>query len=244
MKINPKLYHAADDITPIEVQEFGEKKIELFYMDDFEGVKEEVINKGQFAAWSSEDGANYRVFFEKGYYDVVGELYTEKINKIWVEFWDKTDLISKKFTRFILIPIMIVSILVCVLSGLIPGGYGNYIAIGVLVVAFIAMILCNTFTKKKIMQENNNSRTEIINAIGQKKFDDLIAKQKEYMDEYYNKLYPQDEEENEEESDDVKEDSNTSDDVDNRENDVNEGSNSSDESENEDSNNEQEKVGE
>lgn len=207
MRINPKLFAVASEVAPIETQEFDERKIELYYMDDFDGVKEEFINKGQFAAWASEDGVNYRLFIEKGYYEAVGELYTQPINKIWVEFWDRTDEVSKKFSRYVMIPLMVVAIALCIAS-MWMGTIGNYIAIGVLVVAFIVMLFCNSKTKKAIMNENVKSRDLIIKHLGQDRFDKLLDTQKEYMDEYYQKLYPEEEEEQlESEQEETKEES-------------------------------------
>ena len=81
------------------------------------------------------------------------------------------------------------------------GNIGSYISIGVLIASFIAMLFINTRTKKAIMQENVNSRKMIVEKIGQEHFDKLLEAQKEYMDEYYDKLYPS-EEEDEENSDD------------------------------------------
>lgn len=197
MRINPKLYSVAEGVTPIEVQSFDDRKVELFYMDDFEGVKEDFINKGQFAAWASEDGVNYRVFIEKGYYEAVGELYSEPINKIWVEFWDKTEQISNKLSKRVMIPIMVLSVIVCI-GSMWLGNVGQYIAIGILVVAFIVMLVINSKTKKAIVAENIKSRDLIVKHLGQNRFDALLDAQKNYMDEYYQNLYPEDEEEAEE----------------------------------------------
>lgn len=197
MRINPKLYSVAEGVTPIEVQSFDDRKVELFYMDDFEGVKEDFINKGQFAAWASEDGVNYRVFIEKGYYEAVGELYSEPINKIWVEFWDKTEQISNKLSKRIMLPIMVLSVIVCI-GSMWLGNVGQYIAIGILVVAFIVMLVINSKTKKAIVAENIKSRDLIVKHLGQNRFDALLDAQKNYMDEYYQNLYPEDEEEAEE----------------------------------------------
>ncbi len=208
MRINPKLFAVANEVVPMETQEFDGRKIELYYMDDFDGVKEEFINKGQFAAWSSVDGTNYRLFIEKGYYDAVGELYTQPVNKIWVEFWDKTDVISRKFSRFFMIPLMIVAIAVCIASWALKSVIGvaaDYIAIGVLIVAFIVMLFVNSKTKKAIMKENINSRDLIIKHIGEARFDKLLEIQKEYMDEYYQKLYPEEEDVEEENEDNIEE---------------------------------------
>ena len=197
MRINPKLYSVAEGVTPIEVQSFDDRKVELFYMDDFEGVKEDFINKGQFAAWASEDGVNYRVFIEKGYYEAVGELYSEPINKIWVEFWDKTEQISNKLSKRVMIPIMVLSVIVCI-GSMWLGNVGQYIAIGILVVTFIVMLVINSKTKKAIVAENIKSRDLIVKHLGQNRFDALLDAQKNYMDEYYQNLYPEDEEEAEE----------------------------------------------
>ena len=197
MRINPKLYAVAEGKTPVEVQEFDDRKIEVFLMDDLEGVKDEyVLGKGQFAVWSSVDGTNYRLYIENGYYQEVTPLYSQPVNKVWIEFWDVTDGISKKFSRFIIYPLMIIAVVLCVLSLVLQnymGNWGSWVIIGVLILLFIIMIVSNSVTKKKIGEENIKSRQKSVEFFGQDEFNALIDKQKAYMDSYFENLYPQEE---------------------------------------------------
>ena len=206
MRINPKIFTIADGATPVEVQEFDDRKIELFYLDDYEDVKTEFINKSQFAVWSSVDGVNYRLFLESGYYQAVKELYEQPINKIWVDFWDTTENITRKTSHRILIPMMVVCCGLCIASFFFKQEWVSYFIIGVLVLAFIGMIFVNSYTRKKVMQANVDSRNKISEILGKNKFDDILKKQKEYIDDYYDKLYPNDEEvEDEEDLDETEE---------------------------------------
>lgn len=202
MRINQKLYDVANEIEPIEVQELPKRKIEVYHMDDFNGVKEEFIGKGQFATWASSDGVNYRLFIEKGYHEAVSELYGPKVNEIWTDFWDTTDAIYKKFSKCFIYPLMAIAIILVVLSmalqSVLP--WLSTVVIIVMVLLVIAMLFVNRGTKKKITAENIKSRDLIIKLLGEKKFDELIDKQKSYMDEYYDNLYKDEEEESNEKS--------------------------------------------
>ncbi len=202
MKINPKLYSVADEVTPLETQECGDRKVEIYLMDSFEGIKEEfVMKKGQFAVWSSMDSVNYRVFLEDGYYNRVKDLYTQPVNKIWLDFYDTTDAISRKFSNYFIYPLMGIAVVSCIvsifLSKYMPS-FVSWIIIGVLAVMFIAMIFVNMKIKKVILNENTKARQQIIDHFGGNRFDELIEMQKTYMDEYFENLYPEDKEEAEE----------------------------------------------
>ncbi len=201
MKINPKLYAVADSVTPVENEEFDGRKIEIYTMDQFTGIREEFVNgKGEFAVWSSQDGTNYRVFIEDGYYKEVKELYEQPVNKIWVDFWDTTDNVSKKFQRFFIYPLMGLAIVLAILAIVFGSMAGSsaivfqWVVIALLVALFIAMIVVNYRTKKVIMDENVKSRQLIIDLFGEKKFDELTDRQKAYMDQYMDNLYGQSEE--------------------------------------------------
>lgn len=205
MKINQKLYAIAEGTEPVVKQTFDDRFIEIYFMDQFEGLVEEYVHsKGQFAVWTSADAVNYRLFIERGYYNEVKELYDQPVNKIWVEFWDRTDVLSKKFTRIFIYPMMLLAVVLCVLSFVLPRVFAweqqtsnifSYCIIGGLVLLFIVMMLCNSFTKKKITQENVKSRQLVIDIFGKENFDQLLDKQKNYMDEYFKNLYPEEPEE-------------------------------------------------
>lgn len=198
MRINPKLFIVGNETEPIDVQEFDGRKIEVFMMDPFPQVKEEFINKGKFAVWSSEDGVNYRVFIESGYYNELKPLYSPEINKIWVDFWDTCEQVSKKMTRYCILPITVGAVGGCIGFSFLPK-VGMYAMIAVVVVAFVAMMFCNRLTRKKIYDANVTSVEMIKKALGgTKEFDELIERQKNYMDAYYDSLYPEEEEDEEE----------------------------------------------
>lgn len=196
MRINPKLFSIAAEVTPVDVQEFDGRKVEIYEMDEFPKVKEEFINKGKFAVWSSEDGVNYRVFIEKGYYQELKLLYRQDINKIWVDFWDTCEGISKRASRRIILPTTIVALIALIGSSFIPGDNNAslWVMIAVVAVAFFVMIFCNKLSRKKIYDANVNSVEQIKKSLGAKTFDELLEKQKEYMDKYYDALYPEEEE--------------------------------------------------
>lgn len=200
MRINPKLFTIANEAEPVDVQEFDGRKIEVFMMEPYPQVKEEFINKGKFAVWSSIDGINYRLFIEDGYYNELKPLYSQAVNKIWVDFWDTCETISRKMSRFVILPITVVAIGGCIGFSFIDK-IGIYLMIAVVVVAFVAMLFCNRLTRKKIYDANVASVELIKKALGgTKEFDDMLERQKNYMDNYYDSLYPEDEEENEDEN--------------------------------------------
>ena len=83
MKYNEKQFYQSKT-EPIETQEMNNgSKIELHFMND-EPFFMENINKSRFLAWASADGKNYKLFVEKGLYDVTNELYSKDVNEIWI----------------------------------------------------------------------------------------------------------------------------------------------------------------
>ncbi|MDE6656653.1 MAG: hypothetical protein K2J85_06660 [Anaeroplasmataceae bacterium] len=198
MRINPKLFTIANASEPVDVQEFDERKIEVFMMDEYPQVKEEFINKGKFAVWSSVDGVNYRLFIESGYYNELKGLYQQPINKIWVDFWDTCEGISKKMSRCVILPVTVVAVGGCIGFMFLEKG-GMFAMVAVVVIAFVVMLFCNRFTRKKIMDANAASVELIKKALGgENAFNDMLDRQKNYMDSYYDSLYPEEDEDLEE----------------------------------------------
>lgn len=193
MKINPRLWEAANEVEPFEVQQLEKRKIELYKMSQIDGVKEEFVNtKGQFAAWSSLDGINYRLFIEDGYYDELKDLYTKQINEIWTDYWDVCDGINKRFSRLCIYPLMIIAVILCITSIAASnwiGRIGTYIIIAILIVLFIGMLVLSKVVRKKQSEEHNNSRQKIYDILGESRFNKLVENQKNYMDKYFDELY-------------------------------------------------------
>ena len=113
MKVNVKLYNLVENQQALDVQDIDGRNVEIYSMEDFPKVKEEFIRQGRFAVWSSVDGNNYRIFIEPGYYEEFKELYSLKVNKIWVDFWDACEKISHTATFKIIIPVTGVALAAC-----------------------------------------------------------------------------------------------------------------------------------
>lgn len=187
MRINPKIYALAEGYEPFERQEFDGRLVELFELDDFPQVYEQNVPKGKFVVWSSADGTNYRLFIEKGFYNEVKELYSQPINKIWLDFWDRCDDTTKKYNYRVMIPLAIVCLCIYLILSFIPGisSWAIYPQIGVFVLFIIGMFVIQKVTKNKMNQFNHESVDLIKQELTVEGFERVIQKQKDYTDRFF-----------------------------------------------------------
>lgn len=187
MKINPRIYDYADEENKVEAQELEGHNLEIYYMDDYPGLKEEFVDsKGKFAVWSSVNGKDYRLYIEKGYHEKLQPLYTKKINGIWLNFWDECEKISNKF-RIIVLPITIaILVVIFLISYFVKNQIANIIAVVAIAGTFlIGLLAARKISNKKFADANKKSVDEIKKYLGEKTFERLLEEQRSYMDEYF-----------------------------------------------------------
>lgn len=210
MRLNPKVFELANGIEPQERQEFDGRVVEIYYMNDFDEVYQANCPKGKFALWTSNDGFNYRLFIEKGYYEQLSELYSDKVNKIWLDFWDKCDETTKKYNFKVMLPLALGCLIAYLLiSTLWKSDAAIYVEFGILALFIVGLFALNKVTKNKLAIYNQESVEEIKKVTGSKHFDELMTIQKTYIDEYFEEQARLAEEEALKEEELAKEENNT-----------------------------------
>lgn len=189
MRLNAKAYQLAEGYEPFETQEFDGRIVELYYLDDFDPLYNQNVTKGKFVVWTSMDGTNYRLFIEKGFYEHVKELYSQPINKIWLDFWDRCDDVTKKFNYRILVPLAVLCLACYLIIALLFGtaNWSIYAELGVFLVFIIGMLFLNKFTKNKMNTFNKESVDLIKQTLTPEGFEDVLNRQREYIDTFFDK---------------------------------------------------------
>lgn len=197
MKLNQRIYDYAVEDKLIERQELRDgKTIEIYSLNEYQDIYTEFTNQGKFAVWSCVDNQNYRLYIEDGYYKKLEPLYKQKINQVWIDFWDECDKAVSKF-RNIVMPVMLVAILVFFIGGSILIKNQTIQLIVALVVAFVFIVFIFGFRKvinKRIGNANQTAVGKIKDILGEKRFEKLLEDQRSYIDTFFK----YDEENNEE----------------------------------------------
>lgn len=66
------------------VEKYNDVILEMYYLNDRSDFYKFVLC-GRFFVWIL-DGVNYRLFVEKGYYELVIDFYINEVNIIWLDF--------------------------------------------------------------------------------------------------------------------------------------------------------------
>lgn len=190
MKINGQVYAALEG-TPYETQQCGDHKIEIYVLDDYLDLFQEFVYKGKFAVWSSVDGVNYKLAVEKGYLTELKDLYSEKVNNVWVTFWDDCDKVSKKFSRVMWLVIGLFLAVFAFFAWGLKEKHPNvsmWGSIGVAAVAFFIIIFLRKLTTAKIEEANAKSLNSLREHFGEERFNALLEQKREYIDAYFERL--------------------------------------------------------
>lgn len=193
MKYNEKQFYQS--VTePFETQEMNNgKKIEVHYMNE-EPFFMENINKSRFLAWASADGKNYKLFVEKGLYEVTNELYSKDVNEIWMDFWDRIDTMRRRYIFFIMLPMLAIFATAFILiSILIPNTM--WIIVVALIVLLLASLFASSMLSRKMQVENINAATRVRDKVGIERFQQIVKDQDAYIEKFYQDLQAKYEEE-------------------------------------------------
>lgn len=193
MKYNEKQFYQS--VTePFEVQEMEDgSKVSLHYMND-EPFFMDNINKGSFSVWSCGDAKNYKIFIEKGDYEVTKDLFTQDINQIWLNFLNKIDKMKRKYVLFIMLPLVLVILAgLILLSILFPNK--AWILVVALVVVIVFSLVPSALLSRKMQIENVKAAAEVREKVGVEKFKQIVEDQDKYMEKFYDDLQKKYEEE-------------------------------------------------
>ena len=193
MKYNEKQFYQS--VTePFEVQEMDNgAKISLHYMND-EPFFMDNINKGSFSVWSCGDAQNYKIFIEKGDYEITKDLFEKDINQIWMNFLLKIDKMKRKYVLFIMLPLILVILAgLILLSILFPNK--AWILVVALVAVIILSLIPSALLSRKMQVENIKAAAEVREKVGLEKFKQIVEEQDKYMEKFYDDLQKKYEEE-------------------------------------------------
>lgn len=211
MKLNERVFEVLNG-EPVEVQNLDGHEVKIYILDDYPDVLNEFVNKGKFAVWSCVDGTNYKLAIEKGYYDELRELYSDKVNDTWLKFWDECEKISSTFSKKIVLPatavIIVIFVVLMALSNKMPGKLGTYLTLGLAIFYVLVTLILRKLTTNKINIANQNALAVIKKNLGEAHFNDLLERQRNYIDAYYDTLSAKEEAEasaNEENVNELKE---------------------------------------
>lgn len=211
MKLNERVFEVLNG-EPVEVQNLDGHEVKIYILDDYPDVLNEFVNKGKFAVWSCVDGTNYKLAIEKGYYDELRELYSDKVNDTWLKFWDECEKISSTFSKKIVLPatavIIVIFVVLIALSNKMPGKLGTYLTLGLAIFYVLVILILRKLTTNKINIANQNALAVIKKNLGEAHFNDLLERQRNYIDAYYDTLSAKEEAEasaNEENVNELKE---------------------------------------
>ena len=218
MKLNERVFEVLNG-EPVEVQNLDGHEVKIYILDDYPDVLNEFVNKGKFAVWSCVDGTNYKLAIEKGYYDELRELYSDKVNDTWLKFWDECEKISSTFSKKIVLPatavIIVIFVVLMALSNKMPGKLGTYLTLGLAIFYVLVILILRKLTTNKINIANQNALAVIKKNLGEAHFNDLLERQRNYIDAYYDTLSAKEEAEasaNEENVNELKETEETTED--------------------------------
>lgn len=211
MKLNERVFEVLNG-EPVEVQNLDGHEVKIYILDDYPDVLNEFVNKGKFAVWSCVDGTKYKLAIEKGYYDELRELYSDKVNDTWLKFWDECEKISSTFSKKIVLPatavIIVIFVVLMALSNKMPGKLGTYLTLGLAIFYVLVILILRKLTTNKINIANQNALAVIKKNLGEAHFNDLLERQRNYIDAYYDTLSAKEEAEasaNEENVNELKE---------------------------------------
>ena len=193
MKYNEKQFYQSKT-EPFETQEMSNgAKIELHYMNE-EPFFNENINKARFSSWASADGKNYKLFIEKGLYEITSDLYSKEVNEIWMNFWATIDKMRKRYIFCIMLPMLAVFLTAFILMSIfIPNQVWGYII--ALIIVLVSSLLASSMLSKKMQIENINAASKVRDYVGLEKFKGIVDDQEKYIEKYYEDLQKKYEEE-------------------------------------------------
>lgn len=182
MKMQNKIFKALTG-EPAVVQQIDGRQVEIHYMNDTPFLAQ-FAGRGRFAEWTS-DGKAFKLIVEKGYFEAMDGFYTEEINKVWINFLVSVGKKYRKVTAIFLGGIALLYLIVALVGILwFPDQLTN-ILIGSLIVVLGANIVQTRYVRKYIANENTKARDAIVEALGDKKYNELLQKQDEYYKAYY-----------------------------------------------------------
>lgn len=183
MKLQYNIFKQLNE--PKEVQQTEGRTVEIHSMNNTRYLSR-FAGKGQFAVWTS-DSKTYKLMIEDGYYQAMKDLYSKRVNQVWIQFYEKADKVRFGLMYKMVLPLIGVSMILAVIFSMVEAlqGYQNYALIGILGVVLVTNMLQTSIMRKKVEEARTTAVKDIQLIIGESKFNTLLEKQAQYYEAYF-----------------------------------------------------------